>query len=140
MLSHELAVGHRLMMRLAAEVDGMIGGIAGRGGDGRAALEAARLAGVVAHLTERYRIGVMAPHKLRGKRGLGETIIRLRWATSDEEDPRGSGPARSGSAPGRGQVRRRRRPRREPRAGCRPPPRPLCPATSPRRARGASPP
>jgi hypothetical protein len=97
LLGHELAVGHRLMMRLAAEVDGMIGGIAGRGGDGRAALEAARLAGVVARLMERYRVGVMALHKLRGKDGVGETIVRLAWGIPDDDKSGGSG---SGSGTG----------------------------------------
>jgi hypothetical protein len=99
LMGHELAVGHRLMMRLAAEVDAMIGNIATSKPEDRVGLEAARLAGVVARLMERYRVGVMALHKLRGKQGLGETIIRLGWATSDEDKGGGSG---SGSGAGGG--------------------------------------
>jgi hypothetical protein len=100
LLGHELAVGHRLMMRLAAEVDGMIDGISAGKGEGRVALEAARLAGVVARLMERYWVGVMALHKLRGKSGLGETVIRLGWATADDDKQGGSGSGASGASSG----------------------------------------
>src|SRR5689334_14353832 len=58
LLGHELAVSHRLVMRLAARLDGMIDELGPGAADERAGIEAARLAAVVARLMERYRVGV----------------------------------------------------------------------------------
>jgi hypothetical protein len=104
LLGHELAVGHRLMMRLAARVDATIDRMeALEGPDDRAGVEAARLAAVVARLMERYRVGVLALHKLRGKDGIIEKYVGLYWAKPDDEDPPpGGGSGGSGGGGGGG--------------------------------------
>jgi hypothetical protein len=101
LLGHELAVSHRLMMRLSAQVDGMIDDLADAKADGRTGLEAARLAGVVARLMERYRVGVMALHRLRGKDGVVERVVRLAWGIPEDEDSGSSGSGRGSSGAGR---------------------------------------
>ena len=67
LLAHELATGHRLLMRVAAKADGFIDRIGAETGSApdRAGLEAARLSGIVARLMERYRRGLLALAMLR---------------------------------------------------------------------------
>src|SRR5215470_12131270 len=67
LLAHELATGHRLLMRVAAKADGFIDRIGAETGNApdRAGLEAARLSGIVARLMERYRRGLLALALLR---------------------------------------------------------------------------
>ena len=67
LLAHELATGHRLLMRVAAKADGFIDRIGAETGNApdRAGLEATRLSGIVARLMERYRRGLLALAMLR---------------------------------------------------------------------------
>ena len=67
LLAHELATGHRLLMRVAAKADGFIDRIGAETGNApdRAGLEATRLSGIVARLMERYRRGLLALALLR---------------------------------------------------------------------------
>ena len=67
-LARELAIGHHLMMRLAAAAGSFIDRIdAGAPReDGRSPLEAVRLAGGAARLMDRYRRGLLALPLLRG--------------------------------------------------------------------------
>ena len=67
LLAHELATGHRLLMRVAAKADGFIDRIGAETDNApdRAGLEANRLSGIVARLMERYRRGLLALATLR---------------------------------------------------------------------------
>jgi hypothetical protein len=99
LLAHELATGHRLMMRLAARAEVFLDHAAAEArspDERRAGLEAARLAGAAGRLMERYRLGLLALQRLRAP-GPGEaptTHIRLTWA--------GMPPGEAGGAPGEG--------------------------------------
>lgn len=84
-LAHELAAGHRIMMRLAAKADAALD----RAPDdeaARAGLEAARLAGAAARLMERFRLGLLALAKLRaaGEGGAKKQVVVLRWGNEPE--------------------------------------------------------
>src|SRR5260221_3884785 len=96
LLAHELATGHRLLMRVAAKADGFIDRIGAEtgGAPDRAGLDAARLSRIVARLMERYRRGLLALAMLR-------------------DGPRAADPARVGAAEGSAG-------RRDPGAGRRP--------------------
>jgi len=83
LMTHELAISHTLMTRLAAGVDGFIRqiGHAPEGEPDRAVAEAARLTGVVARMMERYRLGFQTLTKVRAmpNGAKQERIVRLAW-------------------------------------------------------------
>jgi hypothetical protein len=83
LLTHELAIGHTLMTRLAAGADSFIHriGQAPEGEADRAVVEAARLTGAVARMMERYRLGFQTLAKVRAmpSGGKQERIVRLAW-------------------------------------------------------------
>src|SRR5262249_52436900 len=91
LLTHELAIGHTLMARLAAGVDGFIRriGQAPEGEPDRAVAEAARLTGVVARMMERYRLGFQTLAKVRSmpNGAKQEKIIRLAWGDGTWDAP-----------------------------------------------------
>src|SRR5215470_1133484 len=67
-LAHELAIGHYLMMRLAAEADSFIGRLDPDGAreHPRTPVEVLRLANGAARLMDRYRRGLVALPSVRG--------------------------------------------------------------------------
>jgi hypothetical protein len=120
LLAHELAAGHRLMMRLAGRADAFLdraSPAAETPQEWRMSLEAARLASTAGRLMERYRLGLLALARLRAPAPgePGEQIVRLVWGGGGRSDGNGSasgggptpdrragspGPA-AGSLPGR---------------------------------------
>jgi hypothetical protein len=99
LLTHELAIGHTLMARLAAQVDAFIGriGQAPAGEADRAVAEVTRLTGAVARMMERYRLGFQTLAKVRSlPNGAKQVkIVRLAWGDGTWDDNR-----RDGSSPG----------------------------------------
>ena len=83
LLTHELAIGHTLMARLAAQVEPFIGriGQAPAGEADRAIAEVAKLTGAVARMMERYRLGFQTLTKVRAmpNGAKQERIVRLAW-------------------------------------------------------------
>ena len=83
LLTHELAIGHTLMARLAAGTDGFIRriGQAPEGEVDHAVADAARLTGAVARMMERYRLGFQTLTKVRAmpNGAKQERIVRLAW-------------------------------------------------------------
>ncbi len=103
LLAHELATGHRLMMRLAARAEDFLDHAAAEAqspDERRAGLEAARLAGAAGRLMERYRLGLLALHKLRepGPEDKSERRIRLAWANCPFHDHPNDGSSESAEA------------------------------------------
>ena len=100
LLAHELAAGHRLMMRLAGRADAFLtlaSPAAEMAQERRMSLEAARLASTAGRLMERYRLGLLALARLRapdGPGGPGEQTVRLVWGGGGRSD--GNGPASGG--------------------------------------------
>src|SRR6266404_2163258 len=90
LLTHELAIGHTLMARLAAGADGFIRriGQTPEGEPDRAVIEAARLTGVVARMMERYRLGFMTLAKVRAmpNGAKQKMIVRLAWGDGTWDD------------------------------------------------------
>src|SRR5205823_3301579 len=89
LMTHELAIGHALMARLAAGADGFIRriGQAPEGKADRAVAEASRLTGAVARMMERYRLGFETLAKVRAMpNGVKPVrIVRLAWGDSTGE-------------------------------------------------------
>jgi hypothetical protein len=83
LLTHELAIGHTLMTRLAAGADGFIRriGQAPEGEVDHAVADAARLTGAVARMMERYRLGFQTLAKVRRmpNGAKQERVVRLAW-------------------------------------------------------------
>ena len=96
LLAHELAAGHRLMMRLAGRADAFLtlaSPAAETPHERRMSLEAARLASTAGRLMERYRLGLLALVRLRAPDGPGEPgeqTVRLVWGGGGRSD--GNGP------------------------------------------------
>src|SRR5882724_8102850 len=92
LLTHELAIGHTLMARLAAGADGFIRriGQAPEGETDRAVADAARLTGAVARMMERYRLGFQTLAKVRRMpNGAKQVkIVRLAWGDGTWDDNR----------------------------------------------------
>ncbi|MEX1203623.1 MAG: HGGxSTG domain-containing protein [Dongiaceae bacterium] len=109
LLAHELAAGHRLMMRLAGRADAFLtlaSPAAETPQEWRMSLEAARLASTAGRLMERYRLGLLALARLRAPDGPGEPgeqTVRLVWGGGGRSDGNGSasggGPAPSDGGP-----------------------------------------
>ncbi len=82
LLIHELAVSHRMMMRVAAQADRFLDRVSPAPEDPRGArttLEAVRLVGASARLMERFRLGLMTLHKFRPARRSGQRIVTVMW-------------------------------------------------------------
>jgi len=100
LLTHELAIGHTLMARLAAQVEPFIGriGQAPAGEADRAIAEVTKLTGAVARMMERYRLGFQTLAKVRAMpNGAKQVkIVRLAWGDGTWDDK-----PREGSADGK---------------------------------------
>src|SRR5215468_2248700 len=105
LLTHELAIGHTLMARLAAQVEPFIGriGQAPAGEADRAIAEVAKLTGAVARMMERYRLGFQTLAKVRSlPNGAKQVkIVRLAWGDGTWDDkPRDADKGSSSSSGG----------------------------------------
>jgi hypothetical protein len=89
LMTHELAIGHALMARLAAHADGFIRriGQVPEGKADRAVAEASRLTGAVARMMERYRLGFETLAKVRAMSNGAKRkrVVRLAWGDGTGE-------------------------------------------------------